>query len=253
MYWIGLIQTKVETPYGDFIKFWGKEIRHQRHYWVYIKIQDCKANKFGRYSITKLSEYSDDVKDFLLKGIAPLKIDIETGAMVVKRKVFITNSTANSVVFYAMTYLNNNFSLSEIRDLRTIHSFNDFILNFEFDELKKSFVEQSDSFLKLYRVLRENDRFEQYIDNILSDEEKFKSIFSSHYDRLELKRNYHRKVYHEKLECEFMRKDYDVENVFHANTGMFAEKLALHSSGVYSLDDKYLSELGMRPCQACFI
>lgn len=250
MYLINLLRTTIDTPSGKFIKFHGKEIRHLRTFWVYIKAKDFIENKDNTYEIKNLLEYPKYVQDFLIKGIAPIYVDEETGETRVNYKVYITNSTANSVVFYTMAFLNNNFSLKEIKDLRNEYSFNEYISNFEFEELRESLIKQSSFFLKLYRLLMQNDRFEYFIDNILSDE-KFNSLFKTR-DRNSIKKNFHRKVYHQYLECQSMREDYHLDETFSfQNTGMFAEKSDLHLTNFYSLDEHYLKKMGMRNCYVC--
>ena len=70
------------------------------------------------------------------------------------------------------------------------------------NKLKSGFVNQSVLFLNLYKEMNENNKFKNY-----------KNSF-------ELLEQYNRRIYHNKLECKYMRNDY-VEETIHENTGVF--------------------------------
>lgn len=60
-----------------------------------------------------------DIKEFLISGIAPTKNSFIYFDRKPIQTVFVTNAVANSVVFYAMAYLNNKcLSPNEIKNMR---------------------------------------------------------------------------------------------------------------------------------------
>lgn len=167
------------------------------------------------------------------------------------KTAYVTNAVANSVVFYAMAYLNNKgLSPEEIKVLRLKYSFENINKRFfNMDELKNSFVNQSAFFLNLYKEMNENDRFEHFAEN-LEQQNRFKEIFKHYNDSISLKRQYNRRIFHNNLECEFMRSDYN-EETFHKNTGVFSEKKILKDQHYYIIDEEYLNQLNMRLCKIC--
>ncbi len=70
---------------------------------------------------------------------------------------FVTNSTANSVCFYAMVYLNNqNLTPNQIAELRRKLSLPNLKANkFNLEELKGSFINQSAYFLNIYSEMNQ--------------------------------------------------------------------------------------------------
>jgi hypothetical protein len=167
------------------------------------------------------------------------------------KTAYVTNAVANSVVFYAMAYLNNKgLSPDEIKALRLTYSFEN--LNkrfFNMNELKNSFVNQTAFFLNLYKEMNENDRFEHFAEN-LEQQNRFKEIFKHYNDFLSLKGQYNRRIFHNNLECEYMRSDYN-EEIFHKNTGVFSEKKILKDQQYYVIDEQYLKQLDLRLCKIC--
>lgn len=168
-----------------------------------------------------------------------------------RQTAYVTNASANSVVFYAMVYLNNKgLSPEEIENLRLKYSFENLDKHyFNIDELKHSFVNQSAFFLNLYKEMNENDRFEHFAEN-LEQQNRFKEVFKNYNDFISLKRQYNRRVFHDNLDCEFMRSDFN-EETFHKNTGVFSEEEILKNEAYYVVDIEYLTELKMRLCKIC--
>lgn len=164
---------------------------------------------------------------------------------------YVTNAVANSIVFYAMAYLNNKgLSPIEIKELRTKYSFQNLeTFFFTVEELKQSFVNQSAFFINLYKEMNENDRFENFAEN-LELQNRFKEVFRNYENVNSLKRQYNRKIFHDNLDCEYMRSNYD-EEIFHKNTGVFSEQKIIENKNFYTLEKTYLTELNMRVCKKC--
>ena len=97
--------------------------------------------------------------------------------------------------------------------------------------------------------MNENDRFEHFAEN-LEQQNKFEEVFKNYNNLNSLKQQFNRRVFHDKLECEYMRSDYS-EEIFHKNTGVFSEEGLVKKKHFYSIDRVYLEELKMRLCSYC--
>lgn len=235
----------------ELVKISGIDVLYKKPYWVYIS-KDAFIDLQNKSPLNiALKDYSLEIKEFLISGISPSTNHFFLHERAPLQTAFITNSVANSIVFYAMAYLNNKgLNPSEIKNLKLKYSFENFEKDFfNMDELKKSFINQSAFFLNLYKEMNENDRFEHFVKN-LELQNRFKDVFKNYEDFNSLKKQYKRRVYHNKLECEFMRSDYDGE-IFHKNTGVFAEKELIKNQNYYIVDREYLNELNMRLCKIC--
>ncbi|MDH6357984.1 hypothetical protein [Parabacteroides sp. PF5-9] len=233
------------------MKISGLEVQNKKSYWVYIS-KESFANLLNGMPINiALKNYSLDIKEFLICGFAPTSDSIFVSKRIPIQKAFITNAVANSIVFYAITYLNNKgLSLSEIRDIKAKYSFKNIETRFFcIDELKASFINQSVFFLKLYQEMNNNNCFEYFVD-YLEQQNRFKDVFKHYKDPLSLKIQYNRRIFHDKLECFLMRSNYE-EETFHKNTGVFNENNILKSQNYYIIDKQYLLELRMRLCKSC--
>ncbi|MCF8460261.1 MAG: hypothetical protein K9G46_06025 [Flavobacteriales bacterium] len=235
----------------EHVKISATEVQNKKPYWVYISKEAFVKLQNGIPLITALKDYSFDIREFLVSGFAPTEKSIFSFQREPIQVAFITNAVANSVVFYAMAYLNNKgLSPIEIKDLRLKYSFGNLERHFfNTDELKHSFVNQSVFFLNLYKEMNENDRFENFA-NDLEQQNRFKEVFRNYHDTISLKRHYNRRIFHNRLECKFMRSDY-LEKTFHENTGVFSEKGLMRSQHYYTVDKLYLGELNMRLCKIC--
>lgn len=164
---------------------------------------------------------------------------------------YVTNAAVNFVVFCAAAYLNNKgLNPTEIKTLRLKYLFdNPDKQYFNMNELKNSFVNQSSFFLNLYKEMNENDRFKYFTEN-LGQQNRFKEVFKNYNDFPSLMRQYNRRIFHNNLECEFMRSDYNEES-FHQNTGVFSGEGILKDQQYYTIDGSYLNELNMRLCKIC--
>lgn len=233
------------------VKVSGLEVQNKTPYWVYIAKDSFDNLQNGVPLQTALKNYPLDIKEFLICGLAPTKDSIFTFKREPIQTVFVTNSVANSVVFYAMVYLNNKgLSPIEIKNLRLKYSFGNLEKRFfNMEELRESFVKQSAFFLNLYKEMNKNDRFENFAEN-LEQQNRFKEIFRYYSNFIALKRQYNRRVFHNNLECDFMRSDYS-EEIFHENTGVFSEKDLIKNQQYYSVDKGYLNDLNMRLCKMC--
>lgn len=251
MYWEKCKVEFFNSGSKNLVKISGFEVQNKKTYWVYISKGAFINLQNGIALKIALKDYSLDVKEFLISGFAPTENSIFSFQREPIQTAFVTNAVANSVVFYAMAYLNNKgLSPLEIKNLRLKYSFENLDeKNFNMEELKETFVNQSVFFLNLYKEMNENDRFEHFAEN-LEQQDKFKKVFRNYNDFISLKRQYNRRVFHDKLECQFMRSDYSEES-FHKNTGVFSEQDILKNQQYYMVDRIYLTELNMRLCKNC--
>ena len=235
----------------ELVKISGLEVQNKKPFWVYISKEAFDNIQNGVSLSTALKDYSLEIREFIISGFAPTETSILSFQRDPIQTAFVTNAVANSVVFYAMAYLNNKgLSPTEIKNLRIRYSFENLEKRyFNMEELKQSFVNQSAFFLNLYKEMNENDRFEHFAEN-LEQQNRFKEVFRNYNDFISLKRQYNRRVFHDKLECQFMRSDYN-EETFHKNTGVFSEKELIKNQHYYTVDRVYLNELNMRLCKMC--
>lgn len=251
MYWkLFCRETVFQNQFGTFVKIKGPDIKTGENYWIYIKYKDYLAVHQGVGFQEAFKEYSEETLEFMLRGNAPKYSCPITNEQKISHKAYVTNASANSVVFYAGAYLNNmGLSLTTIAKLRekyTIGNLNDKF--FTVKELRESFINQSAFFLNLYRKMNEHDRFEHFVSGL--DDERFRNIFARYDNASSVKRNYNRRIFHDKFECLSMRNHYD-EEVFHANTGVFVENKIVENSKFYIIEKNYLENLKMRRCKIC--
>ena len=251
MFWEECNINFVITNSKELVKISGNDVLSKKPFWVYISKEAFKGLQNKTPLNITLKDYSLEIKEFLITGIAPSTNQTFFFKRELIQTAFVTNAVANSVVFYAMAYLNNKgLSPAEIKKLRLKYSFENLEGNFfNLEELKCSFINQSVFFLNLYKEMNENDRFEHFAEN-LEQQNRFKEVFRNYNDFVSLKRQYSRRVFHDKLECKFMRSDYS-EEVFHKNTGVFSEKEMLINQQYFKVDRVYLTELNMRLCKIC--
>lgn len=252
MFWKNCHYTHFPNNFGEFVKISGIEVEYNSQYWVYITKGEYEKLIEGQSLENVLENYSKEILDFLRTGNAPMFKNPINGIMTPIHKAYVTNAVANSVVFYAMMYLNYmGLTPNQIRDLRIKYSLGN--LNqkkFTLDELREKFINQSAFFMNLYSYMNENDRFENFADN-LQQQNTFKEVFKYYKDSEALKRQYSRKIFHTKFECYAMRNDYEEEN-FHQNTGIFTEKKQdAKKQEYYMVEMPYLETLNMRVCKKC--
>jgi hypothetical protein len=170
-----------------------------------------------------------------------------------KNTGYVTNSTANSISFYAMAFLNNQgYSPERISKMRKEFSLENLDYgSFTFNELKTCFAKQSAYFLNLYAHLNENDRFKHFA-NDLQKQNRFFEIFKEYKDASHLNSNYDRKIFHNHLDCKYMRKDYEEEDGYHPNTGVFHVDSKNKQENYYILELEYLAKIGMKLCNTCY-
>ncbi|MFD3393061.1 hypothetical protein U0R10_00365 [Aquirufa sp. OSTEICH-129V] len=252
MFWKSCITNHFENNFGKFVKLAGIEEQSKLMYWVYLKEGDYSLLLSGHSLDQALVGYSSDVLTFLEFGTAPVYIDPLSNNKIPCYWAYVTNAVANSIVFYAMMYLNNSgLSPSQIKGLRDKYSLGNLDQNkFTSEELRESFLSQSAFFLNLYSFMNENDRFENFADN-LQQQERFGEIFRNYKNADDLKNQYHRKIFHINFECVSMRNNYDEEQ-FHQNTGVFTEKKnGFKKAQYYLIEKRYLEMLKMRVCKNC--
>jgi hypothetical protein len=254
MFWKNCSFIYFENNFGKFVKVFGVEEQSKLNYWVYLKEKDYTLLINGASLDEAIKGYSDEVLDFLECGKAPVHTDPLTNSMVPCYKAYVTNAVANSIVFYAMMYLNNSgLTPIQIKGLRDKYSLGNLDQNkFTSDELRDSFLSQSAFFLNLYSFMNENDRFENFADN-LQQQERFGEIFRKYKNADDLKNQFHRKIFHVNFECVSMRNNYEEEQ-FYENTGVFTEKKNdIKKAQYYMLEKRYLEMLKMRVCKNCKI
>lgn len=251
MYWEKCNINFFSSGSREFVKISGYDVVNNKPHWIYISRESFRLLQSGVPVNMALKDYSIDIKEFVISGFSPTNDSVFSFEREPLQTAFVTNAVANSVVFYAMIYLNNRgLTPNEIKELRTKYSLSNLDSgDFSKKELKDSFVNQSAFFLNLYKEMNENDRFEHFAEN-LEQQKRFKDIFINYDNFISLKKNYGRRIFHNKLECEFMRSDYH-EKTFHPNTGVFSENVLVNKRDYYSVDRAYLSEMKMRICKVC--
>jgi len=190
-------------------------------------------------------------REFLISGICHRCQDSFFGSVSRDvRKAYVTNAVARSIVFYAVTYLNDQgYSPEAIREMRRELSLENLNANhFTVDDLLQSFVNQSAFFLSLYKRLTEGEFYRFAV--ALEQAGSLSRVFRNYTNLAQLMRHFNRRVFHLSLDCEWMRSDYR-EDVFHPNTGVFHESLAQSEQDYYAISQDYLIALNMRPCSPC--
>ena len=215
----------------EWVKLIGRDCITNTPYWVYIPKAnyDMLLQGYGINKSLKGIDYS--IKNFLANGIAPKVRSVFAFERKIKNKVFITNATANSVAFYAWLYI-NKCTKDELSH----------------DTLKEMFLKQSEDFLVIYTKLLRNP------DELLNklNKQEYRKYFND-VSKVNIPKQFFRKVYHINLECESMRSPFEEGNMFYANTGVFFERNLIKGTSYYCLDEPYLKELGMRQCKKCEI
>lgn len=252
MYWKSFCnEVFFDNQFGKFVKIQGPDIITEEFFWIYIKHEDYLTFKDSNKFDDVFKEYSDDTKNFLLSGTAPKYICTETNEQKISHKAYVTNASANSVVFYANAYLNNmGLSLSEITKLRVKYKLGNLHRNyFDKNELLESFINQSAFFLNLYKLMNENDRFEHFVFGL--DDERFRQVFVRYEKPTDVRTNYNRRIFHDKFECVFMRNHYNEGGKFYENTGVFVEGKIFKENKYYVVEQHFLENLKMRVCREC--
>ena len=168
MFWERCYIGYFNSGADQFVKVSGFEALNRKSYWVYISKDDFIQLQDGIPINIALKKYPINVREFLISGFAPTSDSILNFEREPIQNAYVTNAVANSVVFYAMAYLNNKgLSPTEIKNLRLRYSFENLDnCYFKMEELKNSFVNQSAFFLNLYKEMNENDRFEHFAESL---------------------------------------------------------------------------------------
>ncbi len=251
MYWEKCNISFLISGSIELVKISGLEVQNKKAFWVYISKEAFDNLQNGIPISTALKDYSLEIREFLICGFSSSVNHIFSYQREPLQTAFVTNAVSNSLVFYAMAYLNNKgLTAMDIKNLRLKYSLENLEQQlFNKDELKTSFVNQSAFFLNLYKEMNENDRFEHFAEN-LEQQNRFKEVFRNYDNLASLKSQYNRRIFHDKLECEFMRSDYN-EEAFYKNTGIFSEKDFVEKQQYYVVNRTYLTELNMRLCKIC--
>jgi RNA-directed DNA polymerase len=164
--------------------------------------------------------------------------------------VFVTNATANSIVFYAYSFLKNcGLNDYEISDLRSKFYFNG-SNKISYEEILRNFQNQSAYFINLFTYMTNNDRFESFVTET-ENQNRFHKIFKNSSNSFALMRQYNRKVYHANNECENLRNDFSEGDKYFKNTGVFFEENKEMKQKYYVLKRSFLDALNMRKCEKC--
>jgi hypothetical protein len=160
---------------------------------------------------------------------------------------YITNATSNSVVYYAYAFLRHSqFSDPEIRQLRDLFSSESKRIDYEM--LKDNFINQSAYFIRLYDYMTNLGRFVSFYNGM--EEHQRNSVFRFGFEGSGPS-PYMRFVYHNDMNCELIKKDYDEEDGHHKNTGVFYGTALKFEYKGYMVSRKLLNQFGMRPCMNC--
>lgn len=143
--------------------------------------------------------------------------------------VFVTNATANSIAKTAAEFLNLNFSSHQILGLRKKYSLSNLNNNtFTKEELLSEFINQTIYFLNMYSYINSENRLNNFF--------------------LSKGWAYKRKIFHLYHDCPTLYYDYESEEIFYPNSGLFGrDKL----KDIYFLKKYYLIKLGMSQCSDC--
>lgn len=252
MFWKDCSYFHFWNSYGEFVKVQGIETESLSEYWVYItKDQFVKLQEGDIFESVLEGQSEEDIR-FLKTGEAPTKL-LSASEKIVVHKAYVTNAVANSVVFYALMYLNNmGLSPNQIEGLRRKYRLGNpnHTKFFNVKEIRDSFINQSAFFMNLYSHMNENDRFEKFHKN-LEQQKMFNEVFKFYANSEELKKHYDRRIFHNKFECSAMRNDYEEGTEFHLNTGVFAERSLNLQKDYYIVEMPYLEEIKMRVCRIC--
>ena len=224
--------------------FFGKE-------WYFLKSLRAKIEHIGY-----VKGKDDHVYNRILQVFLNL-IDKHSNSIIYNPKlnikdevVYVTNATANSIVFYSYCFLKNSgLNDFEIMDLRKKFNFKDSNV-ISFEEILKNFQNQSAYFINLYNYMLNYNRFENFIDE-LESQDNFKKVFNRYKDSDTLKKQYYRKVFHTDINCEYLKSDYAESDNFHKNTGVFFDLKEELKDKYYVLDKSFLESLKMRNCLKC--
>ena len=136
-----IFKRECETKFGTFVKyfiFFKKDDGGIESYQVYLTKEDYLKVKGGK----KPEELQIPIEtiNFILHSKIPRD---ENGNII--NTGYVTNATANSVVYFALSFLNSNFfSVEQIKRLRLKYSIGNFIDGrFNKDEILNSFLVQS--------------------------------------------------------------------------------------------------------------
>ncbi len=235
-----LASDDILLTYTKFSKQWyfHKSFRAKIEHIGYIKGKDDEIYRrllFDYLNLTKINQGNDKIVPNL-----ELNDDI----------VFVTNATADSIVFYAYSFLiNSGLNDQEITDLRNkfcIYGSN----RLAYDEIKRNFQNQSAYFMNLYTYMTSFDRFEKFLNEIES-QAKFRKVFKSYESPSVLLRHFNRKVYHTNHECKNIRNDYIEKSKYFENTGIFFDEGKEITQKFYVLKRSFLDFLKMRKCKKC--
>lgn len=183
------------------------------------------------------------------KNLADILHQREESPILKREVAYITNSTANSVVYYSYIFLRNErFSNEEIKSFVYEFSTNGAP---DKEKILKGLNYESISFIKLYGAMTDNSRFESLINRKI-DEGKIKEIIKNWKGKELFFKNYSRKIFHTNLQCNLIRNDFDEPNEFHPNTGVFAyTDENKPKAPIYEISRLFLETMGMRVCKKC--
>jgi len=163
--------------------------------------------------------------------------------------VFVTNATAKSVVFYAYLYLKSNkINEPEIIKILSECSINNNLIE---SKLKDKFISQAAEFIVLYDYLKSNNRFENFIKSNIESGEINKIVKDWENRKKNFLPKFYRQIFHDNIDCTFIRSDYNESDGVHKNTGILAHDGYKQSEVIYTVNKDFLKKIGMRCCLMC--
>lgn len=226
------------------------EKSYESHFWYFNKSLRSSIEHIGYVKGIDDSVYKNLLRKYLYLTESNPLVNTNPELEISENNVFVTNATANSIVFYAYAFLKNcGIDDEEIKDLRSKFSIQG-MDKISYKELLTSFQNQSAYFLNLYFYMSDKQRFEKFIED-MENNKAFKRVFKNYSSPLTLIKQYHRKIYHTTKDCESLHNNYDEGNKFFPNTGVFSNENEKSQQRLYVLTREFLDSLAMRKCENC--
>jgi hypothetical protein len=139
--------------------------------------------------------------------------------------------------------------ISEIKQKLNFKNVND--LTFDIDDFVKSFNDKNIYFLELYKHLRDENRYLNFL-NSLNTHGRLSSFFPRFNDVSSVYNDYkNRRIYHSSIFCKWITNDYVDETRTELNTGIYANDFLQKKASYYKIDEDYLQELHLKECNIC--
>ena len=180
-----------------------------------------------------VANLEDDISDMWIRmpqieRVEYVEDDADAYSIVDGTAVYVTKATAYSMAYRACLYLNKK---KGIKDLTPKES--------DMKKYQELFIKQSRKFLKIYsELIGCSDSFVDSLDDKeclrYFHEKTKKKIIESF-----------RCIFHNHIKCKWMYNDYKENDIIRPNTGIYTLE------NIYTMNSKYLKELGFRLCMGC--